>query len=350
MEKVLPVKNEDGAIVNPMNLHVDAVVGKEIICPVCANFEYSTWPYGWDAHAGHRCKALRGNDPEKRKDEYKGITAHLFRKMSANNLLYDAGNVGGLLKHGLLAELLRWHGEVSDAIIFLDPFGGFPVHCVSPLVIERVQKLRNSALLDIQVEIAKGCYYGSSFLARRAIKNAPNQADKVFVSDHKKETRQLLLAYGLQELKRDRFNARDGYSILDCAREGEVVLIDPFGDFLPREVKADDTKKIIPKIARVSKYATVILFVLNLNPENSVGKKYQKLKEKHLRDAWFLSCPPIKNVGVRGESKYHVEVLLASPWLQAPSAKNLHRELQCYTTTLAKILHTEVRLFPHELP
>ena len=76
--EVLPIKNENGAITNAIDLHADAVVGKKIVCPVCDVFEYQRWSFGWDAHAKYRCEGLCENDPEKRKDEYKDKTAHLF--------------------------------------------------------------------------------------------------------------------------------------------------------------------------------------------------------------------------------------------------------------------------------
>ena len=263
--------------------------------------------------------------------------------MATNEPRYDAGNAGDLLKHGLLAELVRWRA-VDAPITLLDPFGGLPSHDAVPTVVERVKELRDFALYEAQPEIAEGRYYGSSILVGCAAENAGKTA-RVFASDCEKETRQSLLACGLQELKRDGFKPQDGYSVLDCVREGEVVLIDPFGDFLPCYAK-----KNIPKIERVSKYASVVLFVLNLNPENRVGRDYRALKQKHLSDAWSLSCPPLENTGVRGESKCHVEVLLASPWLQTPSAKKLHCELQRYAAALTEILNDEVRLHPHELP
>ena len=263
--------------------------------------------------------------------------------MPTNESRYDAGNAGDLLKHGLLAELVRWRA-VGDSITLLDPFGGKPVHDVASTVVERVKALRDFALYEAQPKIAEGRYYGSSILVRHAAENVGKTA-RVFASDKDQNTRKELADYGIDELNRKGFHAQDGYSVLDCVREGEVVLIDPFGDFLPRYAK-----KIIPKIERVSKYASVVLFVLNLNPENDCGKQYQQLKQKHLSDAWSLSCPPLENIGVRGESTYHVEVLLASPWLQTPSAKNLHRELQRYAAALTEILDAEVRLHPHELP
>ena len=39
-------------------------------------------------------------------------------------LPYDMGNAGDLLKHGVLAEYVRWQCELGLPPRFLDPFGG----------------------------------------------------------------------------------------------------------------------------------------------------------------------------------------------------------------------------------
>lgn len=271
--------------------------------------------------------------------------------MNPKPLPFDAGNAGDLLKHGLIAEFVRWYcdqPECGDTLTFLDPFGGFPVRRAVPSVVEHVQKLRGSALFDAQPGISQNRYYGSSLLVRRATENAGKTA-QVFASDKNEDTRKKLTDSRIDELKREGFKPQDGYSVLDCVNKNEMVLIDPFSDFLRNE-----KNKIIPKIDRISKQknATVVLFVLNLNPENSVGKCYQALKQKHLSDAWVLSCPPIPltESRIKGESKYHVDVLLVSPRLEDTNAKALHGRLRDYVKALTKLLGVEVCLHPRDCP
>ena len=45
------------------------VLGK--ICPACGLHKFKRWPWGWDAHAAHKCAGLTGKDPESRKQEFK---------------------------------------------------------------------------------------------------------------------------------------------------------------------------------------------------------------------------------------------------------------------------------------
>ena len=68
-------------------------------------------------------------------------------------LPYDVGNAGDLLKHGVLAEFVRWRlkGNAQRNVRFLDLFGGLPesvnVRCE---VIGRVGELRGTALGETQ--------------------------------------------------------------------------------------------------------------------------------------------------------------------------------------------------------
>jgi hypothetical protein len=41
------------------------------VCPACNTFKFKMWPFGWDAHAAHKCTGIIGSDPEERKHLYK---------------------------------------------------------------------------------------------------------------------------------------------------------------------------------------------------------------------------------------------------------------------------------------
>ena len=75
----MPRLNENGAISNALDLKVDDVAGKKVVCPMCNDFEFQMWPEGWDAHAASRCAGLSATEAQARKDEYKRATTHLFR-------------------------------------------------------------------------------------------------------------------------------------------------------------------------------------------------------------------------------------------------------------------------------
>lgn len=41
------------------------------MCPACGEHNFKRWPFGWDAHAAHRCAGLTGHGTESRKAEFK---------------------------------------------------------------------------------------------------------------------------------------------------------------------------------------------------------------------------------------------------------------------------------------
>lgn len=41
------------------------------VCPACHEHEFKRWPWGWDAHAAHRCKGLSKGTQEQRKAEFR---------------------------------------------------------------------------------------------------------------------------------------------------------------------------------------------------------------------------------------------------------------------------------------
>ena len=67
----------------------------------------------------------------------------------------------------------------------------------------------------------------------------------------------------------------------------------------------------------MAKRAAVLLFALNLNPHNRVGRRFDALLKKYLQGAWRMTCPPLTKRGIKGESKYHAEIVLAArPFLE----------------------------------
>lgn len=50
----------------------------ERICPACRQYTFKRWPFGWDAHAAHKCMGLLATGQSERKEEYREKYAHLF--------------------------------------------------------------------------------------------------------------------------------------------------------------------------------------------------------------------------------------------------------------------------------
>ena len=50
----------------------------ELSCPGCNQHVFKRWPFGWDAHAAHKCGGLKSVGKSERKAEYREKYAHLF--------------------------------------------------------------------------------------------------------------------------------------------------------------------------------------------------------------------------------------------------------------------------------
>ena len=100
------------------------------------------------------------------------------------------------------------------------------------------------------------------------------------------------------------------------------------------------------------------IFALNLNPGNQVGQQFDALLESHLPGALRLTCPPLPDQGVKGESKYHAEVVLAARALlphgrsrEPSSAATLRTRLAVFAEHVADVLQLpSQRLAPRGIP
>lgn len=48
------------------------------MCPACGEKEFKRWPFGWDAHAAHKCTGLSEGTPDARKAGFRTRFQHLF--------------------------------------------------------------------------------------------------------------------------------------------------------------------------------------------------------------------------------------------------------------------------------
>ena len=265
------------------------------------------------------------------------------------NLRYDMGNAGDLLKHGVLSEFIRWQCESNGAFRFIDPFGGEPWSEPVPEAVRRLRALPEGCALRLaQPDLGESRYYGSGLVARRTADACGCPGVRVLVSDLEPARRERLRAHGLSPLNEDFPSCGgdedefDGYAALDqivpAHRDGDLLLLDPFHEFLPRKAPT-----VVPRLAEMAGRSAVLLFALNLNPNNWVGRRFDDLLAKHLPGAWSMTCPPLRhNTGVKGESTYHADVVLASQTFgdaaRGPAVATLWMRLAEYSRHLAAAL------------
>lgn len=268
------------------------------------------------------------------------------------SLPYDMGNAGDLLKHGVLAEFVRWQCELGgQRLRFLDPFGGEPWGRPVPAVARRVRALPAGALRAAQSHVDNGRYYGSGIVARRTAEAAGGRGVRVLSGDTCPDRRDRLRACGLWMLHeafpgidvrsgRDRHDGYDAIgTIARSAGEDDLLLIDPFADgFLEQHART-----VVPHMAAMAKRASVLLFVLNPDPSGRPGQRFDVILRNHLRGAWRMTCPPLPdNNGVRGESRYDAEVVLAARDLRRAERMRdigvLRGRLTEFATQLGRVL------------
>ena len=264
------------------------------------------------------------------------------------SLPYDMGNAGDLLKHGVLAETLRYRLSFrrSHPIRFLDLFGGEPFCSkVSEDTVERVGKLSECALQEGQPGIRAGKYYGSGMLARK-LGDSLGGPVSVFASDRDEERRERLRKAGLLPLE-EAFpqlgepGSYDAYRALEVIRSettgNDLILVDPFADFLDAGTDGcNRAEHVLPMLSQIATCSTVLLFVLNEDPFSRVGRRFDELLQNHLSDAFMMSCPPIRPSKVLGECKYYADVVLAGPDLASDPGEAAY--LRCRLELLARKL------------
>lgn len=265
-------------------------------------------------------------------------------------LPYDMGNAGDLIKHGVLAEFVRWQCGLDMPLRFMDPFGGEPWGRPVPEVERRVRALEPSALRAAQSDIDEHRYYGSSLLVRRTAEAAGGRRISVLGSDARARRRERLRACGVTMLDealpgfgassgRDRYDGYHAFEVIARdAKEGDLALIDPFfDDFVERRARG-----VVPQMAAMAERAAVLLFVLNGSPRSPAGRRFDALLADLIPGAWRVTCPPLKGTGVEGESRYHAEVVLAASLLRDAERERevvgLRRQVTDYLERLARVL------------
>ena len=278
------------------------------------------------------------------------------------NLRYDIGNAGDLLKHGVLAEFIRWQCESNEAFRFIDPFGGEPWSEPVPEVVRRLRALPEGCALRLaQPDLGESRYYGSGLVARRTANTCGCRGVRVLASDKNPTRRGRLRACGLSPLSEDfpgcfgDEDEFDGYAAIDQiapgARDGDLLLIDPFEEFLP-----DRASAVVPRLAEIAQRASVLLFALNPDPNDPDGRQFDDLLAKHLPGSWRMTCPPLRrNTGVKGESRFHADVVLAArafgDTTRRPAVATLWTRLNEYSRHLANALDVpDGALVPRKVP
>lgn len=95
---------------------------------------------------------------------------------------------------------------------------------------------------------------------------------------------------------------------------GDLLKHGVLAEFLkPSQNGRNRAESVIPIMANMAKCSAVLLFALNLDPFNRVGRRFDALQQVNLSGAYIMTCPPIRQSGIKGECKYFADVILAAP-------------------------------------
>jgi hypothetical protein len=261
-------------------------------------------------------------------------------------LPYDLGNAGDLLKHGFLAEYAAWWiRSRRRELRFADPFGGVPwQEPPAPGVTRRIQGLAGTALHLAQSALPQR-YYGSAHLMLRIGCDMHGKIE-VLVSDQDAARRVALQNSSLSLIEIPHFDPANGYSILRTELAADLVLIDPFDDFL-----AGDYASTLHDISLGNQKGTsVLLFVLHSGADHPLTTEYWQIRRRVIPEALVGTCRPIPFCGIRGESKFIAEVVLAFAGdVGVDELSELRRVFENYCARLSSVLCAEFDNHPPPL-
>jgi len=261
-------------------------------------------------------------------------------KFRAKPLPYTMGNSGDLIKHGLLTEFIAWYCEHSQSPMeYYDPFGGRPwQEPIHKLVEKRLTELRGCYLHDSQV---KHRYWGSGQLVSHLVA-VKNGKIKVFCSDRDENARYDLESSGLKMIALADFNHQDAYSILNCKMANDCILLDPFDEL--EWINEQVLSKVMDKVIQQRCY--VFLFVLYQAKELSLWRNFQQIQRELVGKSvayLSLSCPPLVNSEITGESKFYSHIVLYLPNEHSqPSLASLVKNVEKYALNLQKVLNSPI--------
>lgn len=273
-----------------------------------------------------------------------------------HKLHYRMGNLGDVIKHGVLAEFVEWWGEnETRPLICADTFAGCPYResdsCeVEKGAVERLVALQGTAISRVYSH-DKSRYLGSTELVRQ-ISQGFVPKPSILVSDNASPARRELREAGFDVIDLPENN--DGYTVLDDkvrrerAQAANLILIDPYDGFLLGESKKGNCRLQKAK-ALMEQNVTVALFVLdwwskggnNSKGVSKVHENYCQFKKSHLNGtAVSLRCFI--------SQKHDAEILLMSQIFAKDGGVELHKRLKDFANAAQSVLPDgcEIEVWP----
>lgn len=267
-----------------------------------------------------------------------------------SGLPYDRGNAGDLIKHGALAHFVKWWCEKHPAksgFRFADPFGGIPREPVNDAIKDRLSVLREGDPYVAKCLLDGGDYLNSGLIVAKAVEERGKKPE-VWTSDRCLEMREKLQAEpSLRMLDTDltgNYDNQNGYSILPHAGDFDLVLIDPFKEFLSCEAELGfptltKIKEIVESPA--GRNTCIAVFIVAKRRD---FKQYNRFKKNLNNIALSLRCPKVKGSNIRGE-KSKTEMLLISAMFANGGGRELRERLGQFRNVVQEILPVNITMW-----
>jgi hypothetical protein len=252
-------------------------------------------------------------------------------------LRYDPGNLGDILKHSWLIAVIEWLFDVEkkECLSYADSFCGcYEYHSIKKYIIDRfLLNFKNSRLFCLQENSLKAeTYLGSSAI----VNNICSKLGKdVTISIFDNDKSKIDTFKGTNIIK---FELSNGYDIIDDKNDYDLILLDPYADFIP------NYRKYLPRLVKKSINSSILLFILNLtNSTRQYNKVITRLKE-------CLGCNQNAIIGRipahpfnEAESKYHFEILFLPKIILSKTAlEELFPRLHMLTLDLNRCIQKEM--------
>jgi hypothetical protein len=199
-------------------------------------------PRGTLIESGDYCDVAKSGRTKKN-------TGHFDQVEKVKSVRYRVGNLGDLLKHSWLIEILSFLKKQKGraSFYYADAFSGFDEYGIGEGQAERIRKhLLLSPLFEIQKgALSRERYLGSVSIARKVL----GTSGRLSVFDTNPLALDGFRGSGIGTLK-----IKSGYNVLDQKKPYDLIFLDPYDDFL------DGHEAVLSKIFRKARGSSVFLF------------------------------------------------------------------------------------------
>ena len=251
-------------------------------------------------------------------------------------LKYDPGNLGDILKHSWLIEIVSWlEPRTEGPFLYADSFCGcYEYEGLREYVKKRFNTLlRDTALFSLQEKmLRRDAYLGGAAIVQDLLKRSGHEAD-LQVFDMKEER----IASYCSRADFTRLPVDNGYAVLTLDRPFTLIHIDPYDDFIP------DYKRHMPAVCSRTESASILVFLIYQAGRPQQYALFLQDLPSLLRGAPALIGRIPAHPFNAAEAKYHCEMLFLPEKKHAAEAvKELFPRLRSLTVRLNTLILSEI--------